>query len=325
MLMNLVLIVAGLALLTAGGEILINAALSLARKMAISPLLCGLLIVGFGTSAPELAVSVDASLRSLPDIAVGNVVGSNISNSLLIIGLCAVLAPLAVQPLALWRDASAGVFGCLLFCGIVLWHAAAPVLGLLQAAIMLFAFALYIGWAIHSERNAVLWSELPAELEGNIRDRSTASSVLLCVIGLVLLIGGSRMLVNGAAGIAQYYAVPEVLIGLTLVAVGTSLPELVVSIMATIRGQSAVAVGNVLGSNLFNLLFILPVAAFVNPLAVSARIAQFDAWAMLAAVLLLMTFLVTGRKVSRIEGAILLAGYVAYLFAGYRLFGAQVA
>lgn len=325
MLLNLVLVVLGLALLTAGGEILINAALSLAQKLAISPLLCGLLIVGFGTSAPELAVSVDASLRGLPDIAVGNVVGSNISNSLLILGLCAVVAPLAVKPLVLWRDASAGVFACLLLCGIVLLHPAEPELGLLQAVIMLSAFAIYIAWAIHSERSAALWSEMPAELAGNVSQRGALKSVLLCLLGLALLIGGSKMLVQGAAGIAHFYLVPEVLIGLTLVAVGTSLPEMVVSVMATVRGQTAVAVGNVLGSNLFNLLFILPTAAATHPLAVSARIGQFDLWAMLAAALLMMIFLVTGRKVSRFEGAVLLTGYFAYLYAGYRLFGIQAA
>jgi len=310
--LNALLLVAGLALLTVGGEALIRGALAAARRFGVSPLLSGLLIVGFGTSTPELVVSVDAALSQRPDIAIGNVVGSNICNILLILGLSALIAPMTIQPLALRRDAVTMVAVTLAF----ILLAGAGTLGRLDAVLFLAGLAAYLRWAYRTESVG----DLPAgELHRAESEELTAlpGSPLFMIAaiagGLALLVGGSRLLITGAVGIAESLGMSEAVIGLTLVAVGTSLPELTISVIAALRRHADVAVGNVLGSNIFNVLGILGVSALVQPLPVTARILQFDQWVMLASALLLIVFLYTGRRLSRREGGVLLLGYGAYL------------
>lgn len=318
--LNYLLVILGVALLTAGGESLIRGALAAARQLGISALLSGLLIVGFGTSAPELVVSVDAALSGRPDIAIGNVVGSNIGNVLLILGLCALITPLAVRPLVLRRDAVTVVAATVLFLVLV----GGSALVRTDAAILLFALMAYLGWAYWSERfHAAPAAELhQAEAEElSALPKSVLWIVLAVVSGLLLLIGGSQVLLTGAVGIAEHFGVSEAVIGLTLVAVGTSLPELSISVIAAIRRHADVAVGNVLGSNIFNLLGILGVSALLQPLPVHARILQFDQWVMLGTALLLLLFLYTQRRLSRWEGAVLLTGYGVYLGLSFTLFG----
>ncbi len=318
--LNVLLLVLGVVLLTVGGEALIRGSLAAARRIGVSPLLSGLVIVGFGTSAPELVVSVNAAISERPDIAIGNVVGSNIGNILLILGICALITPLAVNPLALRRDAVTVVAASILFVVLV----GGIALGRADAAVLLMALVAYLVWAYWSERfHAAPSAELhKAEAEEiSAVPRSMLWIVVAVVLGLLLLIGGSQVLLMGAVRIAEHFGVSEAVIGLTLVAVGTSLPELSISVIAAIRRHADVAVGNILGSNIFNLLGILGVSALLQPLPVSARILQFDQWIMLGTSLLLLLFLYTGHRLSRLEGGILLAGYGFYVGLSFTVFG----
>jgi cation:H+ antiporter len=318
-LMNIALLIVGIALLTAGGEALIRGSLAAARRLQVSPLLCGLVIVGFGTSAPELVVSVDAALTQRPDIAIGNVVGSNIGNVLLILGICALITPLSVKPMALRRDAMTVVGASLLFVVLV----GGSALARSDAAILLAALAAYIAWAYWSERDSVapVAEVHRAEADELQAVPRTATWITIAVCsGLALLIGGSRLLLAGAVGIAEAFGVSEAVIGLTVVAIGTSLPELSISVIAALRRHADVAVGNILGSNIFNLLGILGVSAMLQPLPVHERILQFDQWVMLGTSILLLAFLFTARRLSRLEGAILFIGYMLYAGISFMYF-----
>jgi cation:H+ antiporter len=318
--LNILFLIFGIALLTVGGEALIRGSLAAAKRLGVSPLLSGLVIVGFGTSAPELVVSVNAAVEGRPDIAIGNVVGSNIGNILLILGICALISPLAVKPLALRRDAVTVVAASVLFLVLV----GGSALGRADAAIFLVALGAYLAWAYWSERfHAAPSGELhQAEAdELSIIPKSVLWTVIAVVFGLLLLIAGSQVLLIGAIGIAAHFGVPEAVIGLTLVAVGTSLPELSISVIAAIRRHADVAVGNILGSNIFNLLGILGVSALLQPLPVHARILQFDQWVMLGTSLLLLLFLYSGRRLSRAEGGVLLIGYGIYVWLSFTVFG----
>lgn len=317
--LNFIFLLLGIALLTVGGEALIRGSLAAAKRLGVSPLLSGLVIVGFGTSAPELVVSVNAAIDGRPDIAIGNVVGSNIGNILLILGVCALITPLAVKPLALRRDAVTVVAASLLFLVLV----GGSALGRVDAAIFLSALAAYLVWAYWSERfRAAPSGELhQAEAEElSIVPKSVLWTVIAVIFGLLLLIAGSQVLLIGAIGISAHFGVPEAVIGLTLVAVGTSLPELSISVIAAIRRHADVAVGNILGSNIFNLLGILGVSALLQPLPVHSRVLQFDQWVMLGTSLLLLLFLYTGRRLSRAEGGVLLVGYGIYVWLSFTVF-----
>ena len=288
-------LLAGIALLTLGGESLIRGAVAGARRVGVSPLLTGLVVVGFGTSAPELVVSIDAAINQQPDIAVGNIVGSNIGNILLILGLCAVICPMVVQPLALRVD----------------------------AAIFIAALVGYLVWAYLSEsRQHIPAAEMHAsEAEEMTKLPTTGWMIVVAlVIGLGMLIGGSQLLLYGAIGLAQAMGISEAVIGLTIVAVGTSLPEMAVSVVAALRRHADVAIGNILGSNIFNLLGILGISAFLQPLPLAPRVALFDQWVMLGAAGILVLFLYTGMRLSRWEGAALLAGYAAYIALSFTIF-----
>lgn len=318
--LDLLFLLIGIALLTGGGEALIRGSLAAAKRVGVSPLLSGLVIVGFGTSAPELVVSVNAAVEGRPDIAIGNVVGSNIGNILLILGICALISPLAVKPLALRRDAVTVVAASVLFLVLV----GGSALGRVDAAIFLFALGAYLVWAYWSESfHAAPSGALHQAEAGELSTipKSVLWTVTAVVFGLLLLISGSQVLLIGAIGIAAHFGVPEAVIGLTLVAVGTSLPELSISVIAAIRRHADVAVGNILGSNIFNLLGILGVSALLQPLPVHARILQFDQWVMLGTSLLLLFFLYTGRRLSRTEGGVLLIGYGIYVWLSFTVFG----
>ncbi len=310
--LNALYLLGGIGLLTMGGEALIRGALGAANRLGVSPLLSGLVIVGFGTSMPELVVSVEAAMSGQPDIAIGNVVGSNIANILLILGLCALISPLAVTALALRRDAVTVIAAS----GLFILLAGNGQLSHGDAAVFLLALAAYLGWAYWSERFHAAASGVVHQAEADeltAVPKSAAWSVLATVVGLGFLIVGSKLLIKGAVGMALGLGVSEAVIGLTIVAVGTSLPELTISVMAALRRHADVAVGNVLGSNIFNLLGILGVSALLQPLEVRGRMMAFDQWVMLGVAVLLLVFLYTGRRLSRTEGGVLLAGYAAYV------------
>lgn len=308
---------AGIALLTIGGEALIRGALGAANRLGVSPLFSGLVIVGFGTSMPEMVVSIEAALGGQPDIAIGNIVGSNIANILLILGCCAVLTPVAAAVTALKRDAVVVIAASLLF--IVL--AKSNSLSQYGAALLLLSLFTYLTMAYWSEkkRNEATSAAAHPAAAGELMaaPKSAAWSVLAIGIGFAFLIAGSKVLLIGAVGLAQALGVSEAVIGLTLVAVGTSLPELAISIIAAFKRQTDLVVGNVLGSNIFNLLGILGVSALLQPLEVQGRILAFDQWVMLGVAVLLLIFLFSGRRISRVEGAVLLLSYVAYISTVY--------
>jgi cation:H+ antiporter len=265
---------------------------------------------------PEMVVSIDAVLGGQPDIAIGNVVGSNIANVLLILGLCALITPLSVTPTALGRDAVVVISASLLFI-VLAWGSG---LTKVDGVLLLLALASYLAWAYWSERDSVAPAGAMHQAEAdeiNLVPKSLVWSIGATFLVLALLIAGSQVLLKGAVGFAELLGVSEAVIGLTLVAVGTSLPELTISVVAALRKHADVAVGNILGSNIFNLLGILGASALVQPLNVSGRIAAFDQWIMLGVAVLLFVFLHTGRRLSRLEGGVLLLGYSVYIIASY--------
>lgn len=288
----------------AGGEALVRGAVALAERLGVSPLLVGLTVVGFGTSTPELVTSLQAAFQGSPGIAVGNVVGSNIANILLILGIAALLSPVAVSRNAFRRDGAALILATLATMVIVL----SGTLGRVGGAVLVLGLVTYIVVAFRLERSA------PAEAveEPASPAMPLGRAVLFAVGGIAITILGARFLVDAATTLAAAAGVSDAVIGLTVVAVGTSLPELVTAVMAAIRKQGDIAFGNVIGSNIYNVLGILGVTALARPLEVPAEIAGFDIWVMGAATALVAVVAVTGWRVSRGEGGLLVALYVAY-------------
>ena len=311
--MQILLLVAGLALLVAGAEILVRGASRLAAAIGISPLVIGLTVVAFGTSAPELAVSLGASVTGQGDIAVGNVVGSNIFNVLLILGLSAVITPLFVslQLVRLDVPIMIGVSGLALLLGLD------GKIGRMDGTILFAGVLLYTGFLIRQSRKETR-EALHASVEENDQENEELKSwflnVSLIIGGLGLLALGSRWLIKGAVYIAQYFEVSELIIGLTIVAAGTSLPEVATSVIASIRGERDIAVGNVVGSNIFNIMAVLGLCGIVAPagIQVSSAALRFDMPVMIAAAVACLPIFATGRVIARWEGALFLFYYVAY-------------
>jgi cation:H+ antiporter len=310
--MTFLLILAGLVLLTVGGEALVRGSVSAAKALGVSPLLIGLTLVGFGTSTPELTTSVVAAMEEAPGIAVGNVVGSNTANIFFILGLAALISPLVVDPKAFRRDGVAMLAAALACCG-------AALLGTLERWVGVAFLATLIGyilWAYRSERRS---HDAEAEMHEHVvadvppGPRSVALSVLIAIVGIALTVVGASLLVSGAIDLAKGLGVSDSVIGLTVVAVGTSLPELVGSVIAAVRKHSDVALGNIIGSNIYNVFGILGVTAIIHPVDVPPEIVRLDIWVMLAATLLLIAFVRTGWRLSRAEGAIFLLAYIGYI------------
>ncbi|HBS31571.1 MAG TPA: sodium:calcium antiporter [Parvularcula sp.] len=306
-------IAGGLVVLTLGAEILIRGSTALARRFGVSDLLIGLTLVGFGTSTPELVSSIQAALVGSPGVAVGNVVGSNIANILLILGLSVFIAPFDVERKAFMRDGAVVLIATLAAIAVSMTGEFGRVAG----AAFLAAIAAYITYAFITERKAP--DSPQAELhaaEGAALPAGPKSATLdiaVAIGGLLLLVAGAKFLVTGAINVASALGVSETIIGLTIVAIGTSLPELVTSAMAALRGKSALALGNVVGSNIYNLFGILGATALIHPVAAPAEIVAFDNWVMLAATILMILFATTRRRLNRLEGAVMVAGYVAYI------------
>ncbi len=301
-------IVLGLVLLFAGAELLVGGSVAVARRLGISPLLIGLTLVGFGTSTPELVTSLEAALRGSPGIAVGNVVGSNIANILLILGAAALVSPIASSPRAFRRDAVALLGSAILLAAAVLPGTIGPAVGFVFVSLLLA----YVGLAYLGERGGTAARPGDAADPAGGTVRALPAALSLAAAGVAMTIGGAYLLVDGALDLSQTAGIPDTVVGLTIVAVGTSLPELATSVVAAFRRQGDIAFGNVLGSNIYNIFGILGVTAIVHPLAIPSRIAQVDIWILLAATVLLVVFAVTGRRLSRGEGAAFLVMYAAY-------------
>jgi cation:H+ antiporter len=310
--MALVLLAAGLVLLILGAEALVRGASRLAAAIGIPPLIIGLTLVGFGTSLPELFASLEAARLGSPGIAVGNVVGSNIANILLILGLSALITPMAVAPGSLRRDAPVLIGTCLLMIAVCLFGIIDRWPGLLFLGLLLaYVVHAYLSERRRTESQASIHAAEAAE----IKPLGTALATRLTVTigGLAGIVLGAGVLVDGAIHLARAWGLSEAVIGLTIVAVGTSLPELATSIIAAFRRHGDVALGNVVGSNIFNLLGILGVTAVFQPIPVPAEIARFDNWIMLAATVMFVVFATTRLKIERWEGGVLLLGYLAYV------------
>lgn len=304
--LSFVMLVIGFVLLVWGADKFVEGASALARKMGVSPLLVGLTIVAFGTSMPELAVSVTAALRGANEIAVGNVVGSNMFNLLVVAGLSAVICPLVMDKMLLRRDWPLSIFAAVL-----LLVAIAPdhVIARWEGAVLLVIFAVILSRQIKAALNdrAQLAA---AEAEAAEMTKSPVMIWVNIVLGLACIVLGGQLAVNGATGIARMFGLSETLIGLTIVAIGTSLPELVTSIVAARKGQNEIAMGNVIGSNLFNILLILGVSAVITPIPVQAT-SIIDCLFLIA---ISVVFYLPARKgkLGRLPGAVMAAMYVAY-------------
>jgi cation:H+ antiporter len=329
--MDIALLLGGLALLVIGGELLVRGAVAVAERLGMSPLLIGLTLVGFGTSTPELVTSVQAALAQSPGIAVGNIVGSNIANILLILGLSAIITPVAVQSNALRRDGALVVVTALLFALVSYAHMLDRITGAIFIALLIG----YIVYAYRQERTPAAASdghtsafekaEAYDELhDGPIRHQAEAQSLaqklgpllplIMALGGLAVVVAGGKLLVDGAIGIARSYGMSEAVIGLTIVAVGTSMPEFVTSVVAAIRKHGDVALGNIMGSNIYNLLGIGGVTALISPTSVPDVIVTFDNLVMIAASAAMFAVAWSGYRISRLEGVVLLAGYAAYVY-----------
>lgn len=303
------LLVIGLILLVAGGEGFVRGAVAIAEKLGMSPLLIGLTLVGFGTSLPELVTSVQAALDGAPGIAMGNVIGSNIANILLILGITALIYPIAVDKAVLRRDGSVLVLASLAALAIVLIGTLGRIAGLILVALLIA----YIVFSYFADRRAQASPGVAAEVEATGGKQSVVVSILFVIGGLALTVFGARILVSSAVEIATALGVSETIIGLTVVAIGTSLPELVTSIIAAIRRHTDLALGNIIGSNIFNVFSILGITALIQPIPVPGEIINLDIWVMLGATALLLGFSYTQREIVRWEGVVLLALYAGYI------------
>ena len=321
---------AGFLILLTGGELLVRGAVRVADHVGMSPLLIGLTLVGFGTSAPELVTSVQAAMRGSPGIAIGNIVGSNIANIMLILGLSAVIRPMAVGTAAFQRDGMIVLVSALLFNAIgLLTPLDRPVgvvlLGLLTAYLW-YAYrqehgrAHVEGHTAAYERAAAIETFRPDAGEQKRRRHwpplriDVVAALMTVIVGMALVIAGGRLLVDAAVSIARTYQVSEAVIGLTIISIGTSMPELATSAIAAFRKQADVALGNIMGSNIYNTLGIGGATGLLSPTVIPDEIVRYDNLVMLGASMAMLVFARSGYQLSRPEGLVLLAGYGVYLY-----------
>lgn len=313
-LMTYVYLIAGLVLLVAGAEVLVRGAAKLAAQFGIPPLVIGLTVVAFGTSAPETAVSVQSALNGSGDLAIGNVVGSNIANVLLILGVTALVAPLVVSRQLIRLDVPIMIGASLVTFGLA-WDGE---LSRFDGTLLFAGVLAYTGFLIYSARKDKGGDddEFAKEfgLDETPKPYAWAINLGLIIAGLVLLVAGSNFLVEGAVTLARALGISELVIGLTVVAVGTSLPELATSILAAIKGERDIAVGNIVGSNIFNLLCVLGLASLVSPAAISVspNALAFDFPVMIAVAVACLPIFFSGYRINRWEGLLFLGYYVAY-------------
>lgn len=310
--MDLVWLVSGLALLVLGADGLVRGGVALARRLGVNPLLIGVTVVAWGTSTPELVVSIEAALKGLGGIAIGNVVGSNIANIGLILGTAALIHPIAIRPQAIRRDglfvfAATAVFLAIALTAdrLVWWH------GLLCLGLLTGMTALTYLQERRGDTPSGSLHAAEAEEVGAVPLRLWLA-VVMVLGGIALLVVGGELMIGAAVNIARAFGVSEVVIGLTLVAVGTSLPELATSVVAAFRRHSEIALGNILGSNIYNILAILGVASLIAPVPIAPEIARVEMWVMAVFALFLLPALVAGR-VGRALAALMLAGYLGYV------------
>lgn len=302
-------IIVGLVLLFLGGESLLRGSVSLARSYGLSKLLVSAVIIGFGSSMPEMTVSVGAALKNSPDIALGNVIGSNIANILLIVGIAALLSPIHIKDSAIRRDV---VWMLISVAGLVvlMWVNA---LNVYCGALLFLSLLGYIIWSFIQDRAHP--NRVHEHMEEDAEPETSYTPVaafIMCAVGLIALVGGASLLVDGAVSVARKFGISEAIIGLTIVAIGTSLPELATAIVASLKKHSDVVVGNILGSNIFNILAILGVTSMIKPIPVSPHLMHIDVWVMAAACIALSVLLVRKMTIGKLLGGAMLASYIGY-------------
>lgn len=304
---------AGLALLAVGGEAVVRGAVGVARRLGVSELLIGLTLVGFGTSTPELLTSVSAALRGSDGVAVGNVVGSNIGNILLIAALAAIARPIAVQPAALFRDGSTMIAASVALAVYALFF---PIAERWTGALMVLLLVAYVWSTWRLERQNSTPSAELHKAESHAYDPAPPSlwlSLLFATGGIALLMFGADLLVQGAVTMARAVGISETVIGLTIVAIGTSLPELVASLAAAAKGRSDVAFGNVVGSNIYNILGVLGITALIRPVAFPLDLTIIDWGVFVGSAVLLVAHAWSGQRLSRLEAMFMLVAYTLYI------------
>lgn len=311
MIVNILMIIAGVVLVLWGADRLTDGAVALAERMQIPQIVIGLTIVALGTSAPEFCVSLVSALKGTADLAVGNVVGSNIFNTMLIVGVAAMVAPMTILPSTIKKDVPVALVASVALTVMVLMDGD---LSRVDAALLFVGFLAFMWVTLRGAKG----SHAIEQEQAAPRGYSVLKSVGLLVLGLACLVVGSNIFVDGATSVAQTLGVSEAVIGLTIVAGGTSLPELATSVVAARKGNSGIAIGNVLGSNVLNILLILGAAGLICPMQVQG-ITLVDFAMMTISVLLLWLFSYTKLTVARWEGAVLTAiflGYMGWLVAG---------
>lgn len=315
MLFSTAMIVLGVVLFAVGGEALLRGAVGLATLLRLTPAVIGLTVVAAGTSVPELAVSGIAASQGETAIAIANVVGSNIFNATVIIGMCALIRPIAIKGNTIRLEYPVLALVTLL-CLVISQDGQ---INRLDASLCLAVYVGFTAYVVSLVRQEVTAAEV-AELKAEVRELTPAENrpktwvcVTLVSAGVVLLAGGAHATVTGAVGVARLLGLSERVIGLTIVSAGTGLPEVVASLVSSIRGRSDIAIGNVIGSNLFNILGILGISALAAPLPVQPAILESDCWWMMGVTLLLFPVMFSGLRVNRWEGGLLLAVYGTYL------------
>ena len=312
MLEQVLMFVLGLVVLVVGADVMVRGASRLAVSFGVSPLVVGLTVVAFGTSAPEMAVSVGSALAGSPDLAIGNVVGSNIANVLLILGISALITPLLVDEQIIRQEIPIMIGASALLVVMALDGN----IGLLESIVLFALVIAYTVFLVIQSRRAskAVQDEFETGIPTSTWDSHWAVQIGLIAAGLAMLVVGADWLVDAAVAFARAFGVSDLVIGLTVVAVGTSMPEIATSIVAAMRGQRDIAVGNVVGSNVFNILAVLGAAGIASGagLPVSEAARNFDLWVMLAVAFACLPIMITGREIARWEGGVFLAYYAAY-------------
>lgn len=309
--MDFLILLAGLAILVVGGEFLVKGAVGFSRAMKISPLVIGMTVVAFGTSAPELLVSLQSALGGNPGIAIGNVVGSNIANIALVLGVTVIIFPIVADKQTMRVDYPMMMLATLLF----FYFASDGVLSLVEGVIMFSIVVIFTTLLITNSRKKTKKKEL--EDTENLKKEPFWKSTTFLLLGFIGLYFGAGWFIDGAVSIANYFLDgnpdKDTIIGVTVVAFGTSAPELVASCVAAYRKETDISVGNLIGSNIFNILVVLGVTSMVKPIEVTQEVIEFDMLYMIGVAVLLLFVLVIGKKIGRLKGMILILTYITYI------------
>lgn len=316
MILDSVLFLVGLTILYFGAESLVQGASSMALRLGLTPLIVGLTVVAFGTSAPELVVSLAAVFTDSDDISVGNILGSNIANLALILGVAASIRPIKVSSDVIKREYPVMLGASVLFAGL----AYDGELSRIDGGLLVICMLIYVGYMAHMARTAIRSArqeaaslDLLEELEDvDPKNSSAGKDIVRVVFGIIGLTAGAKLMVDSAVIIASSLGVSQLVIGITVVAIGTSLPELATSVVAAMHNESDISVGNVVGSNVFNVLSVLGIVSLIKPIAIGADAIRYDMWMMLLVTVIIWPVMWTGKRIGRVEGAGFLLGYVAY-------------